>query len=164
MFIVGQFLCGVPLGVFQTLPTIYASEILPTSLKPYLTTYVNFCWAFGGLLGSAVQRGTLRMPAQWAWRLPIALQWVWPIPLMAGILLAPESPWWLVRHGQIDQALENLKGLTPNPEGDLEVIMETNQHEQEMAAGLSYVDCFRRYVHTMCFRPRDMRTRVVQRF
>ena len=50
VFIAGQFLCGIPLGVFQTLPVNYAQDILPESLRPYLTTYVNFCWALGGLV------------------------------------------------------------------------------------------------------------------
>lgn len=35
---------GVPLGVFQTIPMVYALEISPTCLRAHLTTYVNLCW------------------------------------------------------------------------------------------------------------------------
>jgi SP family general alpha glucoside:H+ symporter-like MFS transporter len=35
---------GVPLGLFQTTPVIYALEISPLCLRAYLTNYVNFCW------------------------------------------------------------------------------------------------------------------------
>ena len=35
---------GVPLGLFQTTPVIYALEISPLGLRAYLTNYVNFCW------------------------------------------------------------------------------------------------------------------------
>ena len=35
---------GIPLGLFQTTPVIYAFEISPLSLRAYLINYVNFCW------------------------------------------------------------------------------------------------------------------------
>lgn len=41
---VGQVLFGIPLGLFQTVTVVYASEITPLCLRPYLTNYVNFCW------------------------------------------------------------------------------------------------------------------------
>ncbi|KAL9052353.1 MAG: hypothetical protein Q9162_005445 [Coniocarpon cinnabarinum] len=143
MFIAGQFLSGVPLGVFQTLPVNYAQDILPDSLKPFLTTYVNFCWALGGLLGSAVQRATMHIPGDWSWRLPIALQWIWPVPLVLGIVLAPESPVWLVRSEKEDEAMHSLHRLTPKPDETYEVIARTNAHEKELTAGVQYRDCFR---------------------
>ena len=143
IFIVGQFLCGIPLGVFQTLPATYASEILPVPLRPYLTTYVNFCWAFGALLGSAAQRGAYGLQEGWSWRLPIALQWIWPLPLIVAVLLAPESPWWLVRRNNREKALKNLKRLTPNFDAMLDEIVTTNEHEATFAAGTKYSDCFR---------------------
>jgi len=35
---------GVPLGLFQTVPVVYALEISPLCLRPYLTNYVNSCY------------------------------------------------------------------------------------------------------------------------
>ena len=32
------------MGVFQSITTHYAVEITPTSLRGYVTTYVNLCW------------------------------------------------------------------------------------------------------------------------
>ena len=37
---------------------------------------------------------------------------MWPVPLLIGICLAPESPWWLVRKGRIEQAKKSLLRLT----------------------------------------------------
>ena len=37
-------------------------------------------------------------------RIPIALQWMFPTPLAILIYFAPESPWWLVRKGRLEQA------------------------------------------------------------
>lgn len=39
--VVGEILCGIPWGMFQTLGPQYASEVAPVVLRPYLTTYVN---------------------------------------------------------------------------------------------------------------------------
>jgi len=39
-----------PLRAALGLPTAYASEVTPTSLRPFLTTYVNLCWVWGQLI------------------------------------------------------------------------------------------------------------------
>lgn len=90
---VGEILCGIPWGVFQTLTTAYASEVCPTQLRAYLTTYVNLCWVMGQLIGSGVLRSLVQRSDQWSYRIPFAIQWVWPVPIIIGVLLAPESPW-----------------------------------------------------------------------
>jgi SP family general alpha glucoside:H+ symporter-like MFS transporter len=147
----GEILCGVPWGVFQTLTTTYASEVCPVVLRAYLTTYVNMCWVFGQLISSGVLRSMVDKPAdfEWAYRIPFAIQWVWPVPLIIGIYLAPESPWWLVRHGRHEEAVRSLKRLTStgNSEFDAEktvaMMIHTNQVEKEMQSGVSYLDLFK---------------------
>ena len=98
MLFVGEILCGLPWGAFQTLTTTYAAEVSPLILRPYLTTYVNLCWVTGQLISTGVLRGLLSRSDQWAWRIPYAIQWIWPVPIIVGVLFAPESPWWLIRH------------------------------------------------------------------
>jgi SP family general alpha glucoside:H+ symporter-like MFS transporter len=67
---VGEILCGIPWGVFQTLTTAYASEVCPTQLRAYLTTYVNLCWVIGQLIASGVLRAQALKNDQWAYRIP----------------------------------------------------------------------------------------------
>jgi MFS transporter, SP family, general alpha glucoside:H+ symporter len=69
-------LSGIPLGLFQTTPIIYASEISPVCLRPYLTNYVNFCWAIGHLIGAGILRGSLQLEGQWGYRAVFAIQCV----------------------------------------------------------------------------------------
>jgi SP family general alpha glucoside:H+ symporter-like MFS transporter len=71
---IGEILCGIPWGVFQTLTTAYASEVCPTQLRAYLTTYVNLCWVIGQLIGSGVLRSMLQRTDQWSYRIPFAIQ------------------------------------------------------------------------------------------
>lgn len=44
-------------------------------------------------------------------RIPTALQWMFPTPLAVLMFLAPESPWWLVRKGKLEQATRSIERL-----------------------------------------------------
>lgn len=148
--LVGQIFMGIPWGVFQTLTTVYASEVCPTQLRGYLTTYVNMCWIFGQLCATGVLRALVTRGDQWAYRIPFALQWMWPIPLIIGISFAPESPWWLVRKGRYEEARDALNRLTyrpADPEFDehktVAMMIHTVELEREIGTGKTYFDCFR---------------------
>ncbi|KAK5078996.1 hypothetical protein LTS08_003855 [Lithohypha guttulata] len=150
MLLAGYVLSGLPWGVFQTLTTTYAAEVCPVSLRPYLTTYVNLCWVIGQLIAAGVLKGFVGNDSQWAYRIPYAIQWVWPLPIAAIAFFAPESPWWLVRHGKLDQARAALAKLTNakanaqfNIEDTLAMMIHTNELEIQQTSGTSYLDCFK---------------------
>lgn len=146
----GEILCGIPWGVFQTLTITYASEVCPVALRGYLTTYVNFCWGLGQLIGIGVIKSMFSRDDQWAYRIPYGLQWMWPLPLFIGILLAPESPWWLVRKGRTEDAKRALFRLTSlnretgfDADETVAMMVHTNALEKKITTGASYLDCFR---------------------
>lgn len=150
MLLAGEILCGVPWGAFQTLTTTYAAEVSPIALRPYLTTYVNLCWGFGSIIATGVLRGLLGRTDQWSWRIPYAIQWFWPIPVIIGVLFAPESPWWLVRKGRLDDARRALSKLASKSseaanhiDDTLDFITVTNEHESLVNEGGNYWDCFK---------------------
>ncbi|KAI2640202.1 sugar transporter-domain-containing protein [Xylaria nigripes] len=147
---VAEILCGIPWGVFQTLTITYASEVCPVALRGYLTTYINACWGFGQLIGIGAIVGNSWRGDEWAYRIPYALQWIWPLPLIIGIYLAPESPWWQVRRGRIDEAKKSLLRLTSlNRETDFDadetiaMMVHTISLENKIISGASYWDCFK---------------------
>lgn len=137
MLLAGEFLLGLPWGVFQAAVLPYASEIAPPQLRPTLTTFVNMCWLIGQLLATAAIKAVTKFDGRPAFQIPIALQWIWPLPIAFCVFLAPESPWWLVRHGRPDQALKSVKRLNrdhAHAQGNLRVIELTNKHEKETRA------------------------------
>ncbi|CZR65115.1 probable alpha-glucoside transport protein [Phialocephala subalpina] len=147
---IAEILCGIPWGVFQTLTITYASEVCPVALRGYLTTYVNFCWGLGQVIGIGVIKSQLGRTDEWAYRIPYALQWMWPVPLLIGVLLAPESPWWLVRKGRTEDAKKALLRLTSlNRETDFDadetiaMMVHTTALEEKITKGATYLDCFR---------------------
>ncbi|KAH8173569.1 sugar transporter domain-containing protein [Sarocladium implicatum] len=147
---VGQIFCGIGFGVFQTLTTSYACEVVPTVLRPYVTAYVCMCWGAGILLSSGTVRATLTIDGDWAWRLPFCLQWIWPIPIALGAYLAPESPWNSVRRGKMDEARKSLIRLRqkgPDAEAEVEAslayIIHTTNLEMAETEGGRFIDCFR---------------------
>ncbi|KIX01876.1 uncharacterized protein Z518_09603 [Rhinocladiella mackenziei CBS 650.93] len=146
---VGQVLLGIPLGMFQTVTTVYAVEVMPTCLRGMLTSYVNMCWVIGQLIASCVLRGVLNLPGPWAYRIPFAIQWFWPLLLMVGVYLAPESPWWLVRQNRIEEAKAVVRRLTSAQNVDFDVdkhvalISLTTEHERAINTGTHYVACFK---------------------
>ncbi|SPO01521.1 probable alpha-glucoside transport protein [Cephalotrichum gorgonifer] len=145
-----EILCGVPWGIFQTLTITYASEVCPVALRGYLTTYVNFCWGLGQEIGIGVIMSMLKRDDEWAYRIPYSLQWMWPVPLFIAIWFAPESPWWLVRKGRVEEAKKSLLRLTSldretdfDADETIAMMVHTTALEEKMTAGASYLDCFK---------------------
>ncbi|KIA75773.1 hypothetical protein HK57_00387 [Aspergillus ustus] len=150
MFLAGQILCGIPWGIFQTLATTYAAEIMPVALRAYILSSVNMCWLIGQLCAVGVVRSQAGNDSEWAYRLPLALQWALAVPIMVAVYLAPESPGWLIRKERPEEARKSLLRLTqPHMHGsavDEIIAMMTHTNETEKYLGstnITYMDCFK---------------------
>lgn len=148
--IAAQTLIGVPLGAFLTLSNVYAAEVAPITLRPYLTIFTQICWTIGGLISTGILRGFVNDTSEWAYRIPFAIQWCW-IPVIAVfVLLAPESPQWCVKKNRLDRARAALRRLSSDHETEQDVsnrlayIQYTNEMEiRHNAHQGTYWDCFR---------------------
>lgn len=75
-------------------------------------------------------------------------RWFWPIPLIVAAILAPDSPWWLVRQNRLEDAKKSLRRLTSRGiDFDLDksvaLMAVTTEHEREVASGTHFLACFR---------------------
>ncbi|GAQ12213.1 maltose permease MAL31 [Aspergillus lentulus] len=150
MLLAGQILCGIPWGVFQTLTINYAAEVMPVALRAYLLSSINMCWVLGQLLATGVTRSFANNESTLSFRLPFGLQWAIGLPILVGVILAPESPWWLIRHDRPQEAKRSLARLTGGGVSVNEtaaMLTHTNEVEKHLTGGggaISYLDCFKR--------------------
>lgn len=150
VLLAGEFLCGIPWGVFQTMTIAYAAEVCPVPLRHYLTAYINLCWIIGQFISAGIIKGLVHNQTEWGYKIPFAVQWVWPIPIMIGTYLAPESPWWCARKGQLERARHSLRRLarsvgfdSRDEDRSVALMIYTNEMEKQLAEGTNYWDCFK---------------------
>lgn len=150
MLLAAQILCGIPWGVFQTLSTTYAAEVMPITLRAYLLSNVNLCWVLGQLLATGILRKFVDNTSQWSYRIPFALQWAIGLPILIAVAFAPESPWWLIRHKKQRDAERSLKRLTKKGKVNIDQTVALMKHTNEIEKylkeddkGMSYLDAFK---------------------
>lgn len=148
VFFVGELLCGLCWGVFTTMAPAYASEVCPVILRSYLETMVVLCWGIGQFVAYGVLAGLSgRESDPWGWRIPLAVQWAWIVIIFPVVIFAPESPWWYVRKGRIEDAEKTTMRLSDmnytQAKQNVDLMIQTNNLEKSIAEGTSVLDCFR---------------------
>ncbi|AEO67584.1 uncharacterized protein THITE_2116470 [Thermothielavioides terrestris NRRL 8126] len=108
---VAQLLEGLPWGIFIANAPAYCSEIVPIQLRAPATQMLQMFWAIGSIIVGAVTYAYSGYNSPIAYRIPIALQWMFPTPLAILMFIAPESPWWLVRKGRLEEAARSVERL-----------------------------------------------------
>ncbi|EKD03514.1 trehalose transport-related protein [Trichosporon asahii var. asahii CBS 8904] len=150
MLLAAEALVAFCWGIFQTLTASYAADLCPIGLRGFATSFISMAWGTGSFLGAGVTRGSLQMHGVWGWRLPFALQWVFPVPLLITAILAPESPYWLIRKGRNEDAKKAIrrtarKGYYDEEDLDayLAYIRHTDALEEIEARSASFMDMFK---------------------
>ncbi|KAI9633555.1 general substrate transporter [Dioszegia hungarica] len=150
ILLLSEILISIPWGVFTVMGTAYSSELCPTAVRGYLTSLTCVAWVIGQMICAGVLVGLVNLGNEWSYRIPFALQWVWPIPLIAIAYYAPESHWWLVRRGRLEEARQTLRRITSKHvsedelDGVLATLVHTNDYEKRQGkTESSYLDCFK---------------------
>ncbi|KAI5961233.1 MAL1 [Candida pseudojiufengensis] len=152
ILLLSYLLCGLVYGSLQVLAVCYATDVAPSCLRLYLTSYINVAWVIGQLVCSVVLKGIQDLEFARSYRIAYAIQWFWPIPIIIGVYFAPESPYYLVRKGRIEEAKQSLKSLlTDNkylPDKSLVVesmvtkIQLVIKEEDMTGKGATFKECF----------------------
>lgn len=144
-----KLVLGVGLGFYLTLGPMMTSELTPVVLRGIATAGVNLGIAMGQLLSNGAIAGFGNRTDRWSYRAPFALQLAFVAILLAGWPFAPESPFWLVRKGRIEdarQVLQKLYGKNVDVQSKLTALQVTVAEEEglkEQGKEVGFLDAFR---------------------
>jgi sugar porter (SP) family MFS transporter len=125
--IAGRFLVGCGIGLTSVGAPMYIAEVSPARVRGTFVSLFQLAVTVGILLSYVV--GALFAPAA-AWRWMLGLAAVPGLALAIGMMLMPESPRWLVKHGRREDARSVLMKINPHSDPD-----ETLAHiEHDLAA------------------------------
>ncbi|KAI0389491.1 high-affinity glucose transporter RGT2 [Xylariaceae sp. FL0594] len=148
LFLAGRFFAGLGVGLISALIPLYQSETAPKWIRGAIVGAYQFAITIGLLLAAIINNATKDRLDTGCYRIPIAIQFAWAIILIAGMLVLPETPRYLIRKGNNAEAarsLGRLRRLAPDHPAITSELEEIRaNHEYEMSLGSSsYLDCFR---------------------
>lgn len=139
-----QLVNGLALGTFLTVPSSYAAEVCPSTIRGLITSGVQLLLSFGQLVGNLVLKGTGTFSSSGAYKIPFALQFIFPVIILIGLPFAPESPWFLLRQVNTESTIKTLARLGyPSPDITVDEMSTSISAEAKNANETSYLDCFR---------------------
>jgi sugar porter (SP) family MFS transporter len=128
VLVAGRVILGLAVGSAALVVPLYLSEIAPTEIRGAITS-LNQLMIVGGILVAFIVNAILASSGDW--RLMLGLAAVPALILLAGMLLMPETPRYLVHTGEQESAREVLEELPgdEHPQERIEEIQEVEQKE-----------------------------------
>ncbi|PCH35297.1 hexose transporter [Wolfiporia cocos MD-104 SS10] len=108
MFIGARFCIGFGLTFAANSAPMLVTEIAYPTYRAPLTSLYNSLWYTGNIIASWTTFGTSNISSTWSWRIPSVLQGLPSAFQFFLVLLAPESPRWLIYKGKEAQGLKTL--------------------------------------------------------
>src|SRR5580693_4429943 len=99
--IIARAIIGIGIGFTSVTAPVYVSELAPPQSRGMLIGLYQFALTLGIVLANLAGYW---LAAQQAWRLMFGIAVVPTIFFLAIVLTVPESPRWLVAHGQLKEA------------------------------------------------------------
>ena len=135
---------GLAVGAASALVPAYMSEMAPARLRGSLSG-INQTMIVSGMLISYIVDFVLKdLPGNMSWRLMLGLASVPAFILFAGVLRLPESPRFLIKSGQLDEARTVLSYVRKPDEVESEVksIQDTAKTEETNLEKTSWATLF----------------------
>lgn len=148
--ICGRFIAGMGIGFTSSQVPVYVAEIAPKSIRGRLVGIFQWAITWGILIMFYIGYGCSFMSGTKSFRTGWGIQIIPGFLLLLGTMILPESPRWLAKHDQWEEAIDVITRVQAN--GDAEnpqVIIEIEEIKEVIrvesdAASLSIVDLFRK--------------------
>ncbi|KAI6248010.1 Major facilitator-type transporter ecdD [Erysiphe necator] len=148
MFIAGRFFAGSGVGLISALIPLYQSETAPKWIRGVVVGSYQFAITVGLLVAAVVDNACKDRNDSGSYRIPVGVQFIWVLTLMIGMLILPETPRYLVRSGNTEEAakvIAKIRRLSIDHfavREDLDEISE--KYVQELSLGkATYSDCIK---------------------
>ncbi|GAB7353198.1 hypothetical protein MBLNU459_g3721t1 [Dothideomycetes sp. NU459] len=109
--LVGRALCGLGEGLWISCISVYITEIAPSTRRGTLVSMPQLMASAGICAGYFTCYGSIHIQSSLSWRAPFIVQAVLGSILATSKFVLPQSPRWLLFHGQRDKAIQELKRL-----------------------------------------------------
>ncbi|KAG1778986.1 general substrate transporter [Suillus placidus] len=129
IFYFSRFLGGMGVGLMSALVPTYVSECAPRAIRGRCTGSIEVAVGLGNMLAFWVNYSvSLNISlGQMQWRLPIIAQIIPGALLLFFMLFQPESPRWLVEHGQYEDAAAALAYIARKDQDDDAVVLTLSE-------------------------------------
>jgi sugar porter (SP) family MFS transporter len=97
-------------------------ELAHPRQRAVVGAFFNTFYFVGSITSTWTSFGSLRIPSSWSWRLPVAIQLFWTVAQCVLVLFCPESPRWLVSHGNTAKARSVLATYHANGHTDDDLV------------------------------------------
>ncbi|CAK7230178.1 hypothetical protein SBRCBS47491_007497 [Sporothrix bragantina] len=150
-FMISRLFLGAASALFGNGAPLLINEIAHPAHRAIASATFMSGWYVGGSIAAWAAFGTRNYSTTWAWRLPVILQLLLPLCALPGLIMAPESPRWLVSVDRLEEARAILEKhhAGNNPDGAALVEFEYLEittaiaAEKEAKTGASYLDMLR---------------------
>ncbi|KAL3450805.1 sugar transporter [Aspergillus insuetus] len=103
-FIAARAFIGCASQFYANSASLLITETAYPTHRGICTSLYNCGWYVGSLVAAWATFGTRNYTSSWGWRIPSLLQIAIPLVSLPGLLMAPESPRFLVSKDRIDEA------------------------------------------------------------
>lgn len=156
LFVAGRFFAGLGVGLLSANIPLYQSETAPKWIRGAIVGCYQWAITIGLFIAAIVLNATKNRNDTGSYRIPVAVQFAWAIVMVAGMLVLPETPRYLIkrdRHADAAKSLSRLRRLPVDHPALVEELAEIQaNHQYEMTLGsASYATVFKSPIRKRLF-------------
>lgn len=109
-----RFVMGIGIGAKNATVPIYSAEMAPHRVRGALVMFWQL-WVVIGIFLGLCANVIVKDTGDIAWRLQFGSAFIPSLLLAIGVFFCPESPRWLMKHGQYAKGFRSMKRLRAHP-------------------------------------------------